>query len=187
MSDSDLRIGPGVPEPTPPQPPILPLPAKRRIHPLVIVAAVAAVGVLCLGVGIIGVLALGSKPGSQVTLAATTTPAAAKTAAAEPPKPTYHQPGKSDFVLTVKTLKKECFGSAGCIVNFRVDPKLNGDFTLDPSKEYELTYEIRGGEEPLINTMTITGDQYSHDDEETIETKSSKAKLTAVITDISEH
>jgi hypothetical protein len=84
-------------------------------------------------------------------------------------------------------LTKECFGSAGCNITFRV--RLAYDDTagqLDPDKTYELTYKIRGGEDPLTNTLEITGDNYSTDQEELISTPSSSTKVTAVVTDVEE-
>jgi hypothetical protein len=102
-------------------------------------------------------------------------------------QPAFHEPSKSDFDLTIKTISKECFGSAGCNITFRV--KLAYDSSagqLDPDKTYELTYKIRGGDEPLTNTLEITGEDYSTDQEEFIGTSSSTAKLTAVVTDVEE-
>jgi hypothetical protein len=55
---------------------------------------------------------------------------------------------------------------------------------LNPDKAYELTYKIRGGEDPLTNALEITGDYYSTDQEDFIGTSSSSAKLTAVVTDV---
>jgi hypothetical protein len=48
------------------------------------------------------------------------------------------------------------FGSAGCDVDFRIEVGYDGP-PLDPSVTYELAYEVKGGEEPLINTLTIEG------------------------------
>ena len=105
-----------------------------------------------------------------------------------PPEPQYNEtPGRKDFELEVKTLEKTCFGSAGCHVTFRV--KLgytNTVFDLDPGKTYEVTYEVRGAEDPIINTLEVTGDSYSTDQEEFASTRSSDAVLSAVVTDVSE-
>jgi hypothetical protein len=110
----------------------------------------------------------------------------AKPASTEEAGPSYDNPSKSDFGLSVKTLTKECFGSAGCNVTFRIKVAMNNAVNLDPDKTYEVTYKVRGGDEPLINTLEITGSDYSTDSEELISTSSSSAKLTAVVTDIEE-
>ena len=85
--------------------------------------------------------------------------------------------------LTVNTRKKECFGSAGCNVTYQVDATWFQDF--DPSVTYDLTYEVRGGEDgPVVNTMTIDGDNFTHETDELIQTRSSKTKLTALVTSV---
>lgn len=95
-------------------------------------------------------------------------------------------PVAKDFKLTVKTLSKKCFGSAGCNVTFRVLVAYSGP-TLDPSTSYEVTYEVRGGEDGAsVNTLTVEGDQSTVQDEEFVSTPSSKTKLTAVVTSVDE-
>jgi hypothetical protein len=93
-------------------------------------------------------------------------------------------PKARDFTLTVKTLEKTCFGSAGCNITYRIEVGYNGP-TLDPSNTYEVVYEVRGGEDgPQINTLTVEGDQSSVDSEESISTSSASKKLTAVATSV---
>lgn len=103
----------------------------------------------------------------------------------EPEEPTYGTPTKDNLTLTVKTLEKKCFGSAGCNLDFRIEVGYDGE-PLDPSVTYEITYEIKGGEDPYINTLTVTGEEYSTDEIEFIGTASSDTKIKAVVTDIGE-
>ncbi|WFE53603.1 hypothetical protein [Micromonospora sp. WMMD1155] len=119
---------------------------------------------------------------SGPTSAAAPTTAPATTA---PPAPVYDTPTKGDFTLKVKTLRKQCFGSAGCNITYRIDVTYTGD-GLDPSSTYEVTYEVKGAEDPIINTFEVTGDSASVQQEETASTKRSGDKLTAVVTDVSE-
>ncbi|MEU8179149.1 hypothetical protein AB0B85_31645 [Micromonospora sp. NPDC049044] len=119
---------------------------------------------------------------SAPTSAAAPTTAPATTA---PPAPVYDTPTKGDFTLKVKTLRKQCFGSAGCNITYRIDVTYVGD-GLDPSSTYEVTYEVKGAEDPIINTFEVTGDSASVQQEETASTKRSGDKLTAVATDVSE-
>ncbi|WP_406070357.1 hypothetical protein [Micromonospora sp. NBC_01638] len=119
---------------------------------------------------------------SAPTSAAAPTTAPATTA---PPAPVYDAPTKGDFKLNVKTLRKKCFGSAGCNITYRIDVTYTGD-GLDPSSTYEVTYEVKGAEDPIINTFEVTGDSASVRQEETASTKRSGDKLTAVATDVSE-
>lgn len=160
---------------------LMPAPTPPSRRPGWVVPLVVGLAVLVLATGGLAAWAL---------LRPTATPAAVGTSptrinvVAPPNDPpavvTYPEPRAEDFRLTVKVLKKECFGSAGCLVDFRIELAYGGP-TLDPSVTYELTYEIKGGDEPLINTLEVTGDQYSTEKEETIEA-GAKAKLTAKVT-----
>ncbi|SCL44937.1 hypothetical protein GA0070606_0523 [Micromonospora citrea] len=127
-------------------------------------------------------------PQAHPATSAATTTAAATTAPATtaPPVPAYGTPTKSDFMLKVKILKKKCFGSAGCNITYRIDVTYTGDVDLDPSKTYEVTYQVKGAEDPIINTFEVSGDSASVQQEETAGTKRSGDKLTAVVTDVSE-
>lgn len=99
--------------------------------------------------------------------------------------PAYATPTAKDFKLTVKVLKKECFGSAGCNLTYRVLVAYSGS-TLDPAVTYEVGYQVRGGEDgPVINTLTVTGDTSSVDEEESVSTKNNSTKLTVSATDVS--
>jgi hypothetical protein len=101
-----------------------------------------------------------------------------------PPAPSYTPSGR-DFKLSLKILEKTCFGSAGCNLSVRVQVSYVGQ-TLDPSQTWEVTYEIRGGEDgPKINTFTVTGDQASVDQQELIQTTSANTKVYVVVRDVS--
>ncbi|MER5336775.1 hypothetical protein [Micromonospora sp. NPDC002717] len=117
---------------------------------------------------------------------ATSAPAPTAPATTAPPAPAYGTPTKSDFKLKVKILKKQCFGSAGCNITYRIDVTYTGDVDLDPSKTYEVTYQVKGAEDPIINTFEVSGDSASVQQEEMAGTKRSGDKLTAVVTDVSE-
>ena len=96
----------------------------------------------------------------------------------------YVTPTADDFVLTVRTLEKRCYGSAGCNVSFQIDAGWLGEF--DPDTTYEVTYEIKGGDDPLINTLRVEGEQYWVDESEFIGTPSSDAELTAHVLEVRE-
>lgn len=96
-----------------------------------------------------------------------------KAEAEKPPAPT-------DFAISIVVLEKSCFGSAGCNVSYRIDPSYSG--TRDASN-LEVTYEVRGGEDPSINTFTIDDEGTAHfDSSEYASTASSGAELTAKVT-----
>jgi hypothetical protein len=115
--------------------------------------------------------------------------AAASPKPAPPAAPTYHTPKTSDYKVNAKITEKTCFGSAGCNVRVKTTLTIVGASAenLDPTKTYELTYEILGGSDgAIINTMEVTGTQYSGRDEEYFTIPTSGTKVTTRITDIEE-
>lgn len=105
-------------------------------------------------------------------------------AEAEPAEPTYPDPKPGDFTLEVKILDKQCFGSAGCNVTYRIDVAYDGP-ALNPDVTYELIYEVTGGDDgAMINTIEVTGDDATVDSEEFASIASSDAVLKATVTEI---
>jgi len=175
-------------EPTYPQQP----PKKNRTL-LIVLAAVGGVLALCVGGTVIA--GLSGALDTDTPSAATPTTRGAQTAAAaapEPTKATYTPLAGKDIALTVKTMSKECFGSAGCLVTFNIDIAYKGG-PVEPGSVWDVTYEVRGGEEPLIDTMEMTFDDTGiHgralvEREQLIQTPKSTSKLTAVVTAVAEH
>ncbi|MEU8333767.1 hypothetical protein [Micromonospora sp. NPDC048839] len=168
-------------------------PARRSRTRAYLIGGLAVVFALCCGgVGIIALSGDDADPvaqaGARPSSTAPSTPAPSTVAPTTAPAPTtaaYDSPTKKDFNLGVKILKKKCFGSAGCNITYRIDVTYIGA-GLDPSKTYEVTYEVRGGEDPMVNTFEVTGDTASVQQEEDGGTKRSTDKLTAVVTDVAE-
>lgn len=101
------------------------------------------------------------------------------------PSPSY-QPEKADWRVGIKILKKECFGSAGCNITFRINPSYVGDQPLPDSGTIEVTYRVSGDEDgPQINTFTVEDRQASYDAEEDLSTPSSATKVRARVTEVS--
>jgi hypothetical protein len=101
-------------------------------------------------------------------------------------KPALAPPRTTDFKLTVKTTKKDCFGTAGCNLIYHIDVAVKA--AGDPGTEYRVTYEVKGVEDgPKINTFLYQDGKYVRDDEEIASTKTSSAKLTAVVTEVIEN
>jgi hypothetical protein len=85
--------------------------------------------------------------------------------------------------LTAKITSKECFGSAGCNVSFKVRMAYSGP-TLSTDDTWEVTYEVTGIEDgPLVGSFNVTGDEYEVN-EESVSTTSSKKKLTIKVTSV---
>ena len=95
----------------------------------------------------------------------------------------YGEPKPEDFELTAKIVSRECFGSAGCNIDFRIETTYNGG-ALDPATTYEVLYEVHGVEDgPLIDTLEVTGDQVASN-EENASTPSADTELTVKVTEI---
>jgi len=151
-----------------------------------VLAVAVVVGVLAFGIGAVvgnggGTSSGTSKAAGSTSQSVTTTTEVEVTTTAS----TYDTPEPSNFELTVKTLSKQCFGSAGCNVTYRIKAGWNG--TYDPAKTYEVVYEVHGDESgPQTNNFTITGDEYQVSQEESASTRSSGVKLTARVTSVDE-
>lgn len=110
-------------------------------------------------------------------------PTSQPNAAEEDVKP--YTPNRQDFKLKVRVLEKQCFGSAGCNITYRIKPTYTGDDYGDRS--FEVTYEVRGVEDgPQINTFEIVGDEVSVQSEEFAQTLTAGTKLKAKVTEVSE-
>ena len=172
--------------------PVVP-PKKKRLG--LILGLIGGLLILaCCGVGI---TALNSDSGKKGIADGASIAAPATTRASTAPATTsatkYVTPTVKDFTLKVRVTNKECFGSAGCNLKYRVyGLTYNGDTAqLDPSKSYELTYEVRGIEGGAsVHSIETIGGQYTEPDEEFGSVSPSqgkkKAPLTVVVTEINE-
>lgn len=125
-----------------------------------------------------------TSPDGITTQADENTPAPAYAPPPPPPELQYGEPTATDFALTVYETSRECFGSAGCLVEFTIDITNITGIALDPTKTYALKYEIAGADEQLVDTLELTGDQYSGS-EEMIEAADG-AELGATVLDVRE-
>jgi len=104
---------------------------------------------------------------------------------------TYSNPAAKDFELNIKTTKKECFDSAGCLITFEVELNYLSS-GAEPGTSWDITYDITGAKDPYTNTLTTTFDPdglhgtYAHETDEMVQTKSSSVKLAASITAVNE-
>lgn len=169
-----------------PQQPIAPQPAapksaKKWPWVVAIITAFFMGFFIGLGAGAAGSgTADGTPPGS--TSNGETAPEGSEVADSEP-EPELPKP--ADFKIRVKILEKQCFGSAGCLVTYQIDPTYEGTAETPDDRTISVIYEVRGGEDgPQINTFTITGDTAEFDAEESISTTSSSQKLTAKATEV---
>lgn len=98
--------------------------------------------------------------------------------------PAKYTPHDYEWLVGTKVTKKQCFGSAGCNVEVTIDPQYLGAGDLPDSGTIEVTYQITGGEDPVVNTFTVEGGQISYTKTEDVQTASSKAKIKAKVTGV---
>lgn len=170
--------------PPPPSPP--PAPKKSRTNAIIIGSAAAVIAAI-VATGIVVVQATNEDSKPAATTAASSTPSENAEPAVEvpDPEPTYAEPAADDFAIDLRTIERQCFGSAGC--NITVEPKLAylGLTDLDPDAVYEITYEIRGGDSgPVIETAQLSDETSLTYSQTLVSTPSSKTKLTVQITDV---
>jgi hypothetical protein len=97
-----------------------------------------------------------------------------------------YSPKKTDFAIKIKTTSKQCFGSAGCNLEIKVSSLRTQPRSYYPSTgEIDISYTIKGGEDPLEGTLTVYLDDdpvQADVDEQFLSTRSKSVKLTATVT-----
>lgn len=99
--------------------------------------------------------------------------------------PRTHVPTTADFAIGIDVLSKQCFGSAGCNLTYKINVTYNGLTPLDPSKTYTVVYDVAGGESPITANFTIKGTQIMYHNGFT-QTPKDSAVLTATPTNVFE-
>lgn len=136
------------------------------------------------------VLACGGAPSGgerAVKTAEAGAPGAAQPAATTAAGKAYTTPQATDFTIKLNELSRQCFGSAGCNVEFSVElTRVNQAAELDPTKTWVIVYRVDGSEDEYTNKIRVTGGTYDRDESEMVQVKSQKQKLTPVIVSIVE-
>ena len=102
------------------------------------------------------------------------------------PTSEYEEYDENDFLIELKTLKKQCFGSAGC--NLTLEPEITFMWDtedIDPDATYTITYEVTGGEDGTVtDTLTLTNQDDITYNKTFLQTSTSDAEIEAEITDV---
>jgi len=85
-----------------------------------------------------------------------------------------------DIQLEVFVTEKKCFGSAGCNVSYEIKPTVSSL----PTMPIRITYTVEGLEDEQIDSATLTPEGRMNYEPGSGRTKSSKATLTAKVTDV---
>lgn len=166
-------------------------PPKRKMNPWVIVGIIAAViAILCMCGGIISAVSGAGTPkgsGRGLSVAPASDSGTSPTATPKPKAQPTPDPALStrDISLKVKITSKECFGSAGCNLQYTINDAAVTSVALIPD-ECDVTYEVKGFDDGTqIHTLTMRDDgTYEQDGYQSGSTSSSGKKLTVKVTDV---
>ena len=149
------------------------------------VCGMRRIAVSMLAVGVLAGCAGGGADASPATAGSSSSPPQVLDWSGYTPSTTPAPPAAplqaSEVKVTLKTLSKKCFGSAGCNVEWRTDVSL----ARFPDAWYSVTYEVLGLEDEqnasfsVDPTGSVTGELVSSGS-----TDSSSAKLLAKVTDV---
>ena len=97
------------------------------------------------------------------------------------------EPKPIDFELEVKVLDKQCFGSAGCSIEYQVDPTYLGDTDDLADMVVQITYEVTGDESgKQIGTISVDGGSYATE-VRTASTSGDGVRIKARVTDVNSY
>lgn len=95
-----------------------------------------------------------------------------------PPVPTA-----ADYQIKIKTLSKQCFGTAGCNLSVRLSVEVVGTAAL--TRAAELSVRVTGGMDGAqVETITVDGEGNYSAPEILVQTPNQGSKLRAKITDV---
>lgn len=105
-----------------------------------------------------------------------------------PPVIEAYTPVPADFGLMITITSEQCFGSAGCNVDFIITIEYSGDTMYVGDGPYTLLYTVTGAEQPLTDNVILTPSEggtasYSQPTHY-VSTSAPGASLTAVVSQI---
>lgn len=176
---------PGQPTPAHPTEPAMTntVPSKRTNPIGRIALGIAALIVVGAIGGVVGYL-IGSNSTNPASEPAAATTSVETQPASAPATTAAYVPQPTDFTVVVDVLKRECFGSAGCDITYRVQPTYHGP-TLDQSQQYTVTYQLTGAQDGAsVGSFTLQGGTAEVEQEDIAQTPNSATKLTAQVTQV---
>lgn len=150
-----------------------------------------------------GILGLGAGYGvALLTADDTTSSAASDSTSGNDPRPVDNTPTTApddafdtppvlpepeDFEIGLKVTSKQCFGSAGCNVEFKID--LDSFYTGDADltridDPITVTYEIEGAEDAYVDSLVIDGGNVRYNPTGHVSTPSESTELSVKVTDV---
>ena len=166
-----------------PPTPVIRRPKQKRFGFLAL--GVSALTALPLGIGIgVGIGLAGddstrlAAPAPTVTVTEIAAPPVQRSGAAKG----AYTPKTEDFQIGIQIQEKQCFGSAGCTISFRILLYYVGSQSPPAKGVTEVTYLVTGGVRSITNTVEFRSDGTVTFNDSTVDTSSSSPTLTAKIT-----
>lgn len=152
---------------------------RARAYPL---AAWVAGAIILPAVVIAGALLLRSdakpEPGDAPPVVVITPPAAS----APPVGALLHA---QDVHLSLKTVGRQCFGTAGCNVSVEVVVGWEAPYGVTPADSWRVIYQIGGDESgPIVGSVSVMGDGTYEVNVETMHTRGSAVKPTIAVVEV---
>jgi hypothetical protein len=175
-----------LPQPQPLPPPIHRAPRPKKFGWLAMIIAVVG----SFGIGA-AVVALGSTdttgtPAGTTTVTETAPNGEPTDETTEEPTTATFIPRRTDFKIEIKILEKNCFGSGGCSVAYRIKPRYVGTQELPDEGTIEVSYRVTGDESgPRLNTFEMVAGHAEFDTEEFAGIPSSGTVLKAKVIEVS--
>lgn len=163
-----------------------PLPKRRKPAGFVIAIIATVAAALC-AIGGLTIAAVSGDADSRNSLAPIVVPSASHQGVS-PAKSTARPPSAPPLSaktlrLTVKITSKQCFGSAGCNLEWQVRAAIQSGTRINGP--CDVTYEVHGLTDTQTYSMSVDSDgRYEQDSYQSGQTSSSAKKLTAKVTEV---
>ena len=129
-----------------------------------------------------------AEPAPTVTVTTTATATTTVTVTAkptQPPAPKTFDGKPEDFIMSLTVTEMKCFGSAGCNVNYRIDPpSYQGTAQFPSTGSVEVLYEIQGATDVIKGKFVVKGGKVNWDDTGFCSVANADAVLTPVVTTV---
>lgn len=155
-------------------------PPKRRIA-LVLTSAFVVISAAIVGSGVIGWSIGKSETKTTSEHSRVDSQGTAETTTTAPPRPKKTMTPR-DFDLEVTILEKKCFGSAGCNVQYDIQPVYTGNSVSDlTGQSLKVIFEVSGGDSDQVGNFTVDGMDIRMRESYSISTPSEGSEITAEV------
>lgn len=162
-----------------------PPPRKSKRGLFIALGFLAAAVILLCCAGAVSKMSGGDSKDALLTVPATETTFSAGAGVVPTSEPAAARLSARDLKISPKIKSKQCFGSAGCLLEYSVNLTLTSSARI-ASDDCEVTYEVGGFKDGAqVHTLTLHRDgTFEQDAYQSGDTSGSSRKLTTKITDV---